>query len=129
MTLFGMFALGVLEPAEGAVDFVFGVLADAARVEEDRVGVVRIVRELVALFAQAGDDELAVEHVHLAADGFDVEFQEEGARMRMWGVGKGNDESFSLGGVYLWLQRGVFCRGGRRLGAGRRRRGRRGDSS
>ena len=37
----GMLALGVLEPAQGAVDLVFGVLADAAGVEQDRVGVVR----------------------------------------------------------------------------------------
>ena len=29
--------------------------------------------EFVALAAQAADDQLAVEHVHLAADGFDVE--------------------------------------------------------
>ena len=36
-----MLALGVLEPAQRAVDLVFRVLADAARVEQDRVGVVR----------------------------------------------------------------------------------------
>ena len=35
---------------------------------------VGVVGQLVALPAQAADDELAVEHVHLAADGFDVEF-------------------------------------------------------
>jgi hypothetical protein len=76
-----MFALGVFQPAEGAVDFVFRVLADAARVEEDCVGIVRIVRQLVPIFAQAGDDELAIEFVHLAADGFDVEFHGDGFRL------------------------------------------------
>ena len=74
ITLSGMLALGVLEPAERAVDLVFGVLADAAGVEQDRVGVVRARGQLVTVFAQAGDDELAIELVHLAADGFDVEF-------------------------------------------------------
>ena len=64
----------VRKPAEGAVDFVLGVLADAARVEEDHVGVGGLVRQLVALAAQGADDQLAVEHVHLAADRFDVEF-------------------------------------------------------
>ena len=66
-------ALGVLEPAQCAVDLVLGVLPDAARVEQDRVGVVRAGRQLVTVLAQAGHDELAVELVHLAADGFDVE--------------------------------------------------------
>ena len=33
-----MVLLGVLQPAEGAVDLVLGMLADAARVEQDRVG-------------------------------------------------------------------------------------------
>ena len=37
-------AFGVFEAAQGAVDFVFGVLADAACVEQDRVGVVRAAR-------------------------------------------------------------------------------------
>ena len=77
MILFGLFVLGVLQPAEGAVDFVLGMFADAAGVEQDRVGVVRAGGELVASVAQAGDDELAIEHVHLAADGFDVELHGE----------------------------------------------------
>ena len=69
-----MMLLGVLEPAQGAVDLVFGMLPDTAGIEQDRIGVARVVGQLVAVFAQAGHDKLAVEHVHLAADGFDVEF-------------------------------------------------------
>src|SRR4051812_43678783 len=77
-----MFAFGVLETTQCAVDLVFGVLADAAGVEQDRVGVVRAGGELVTVFAQASDDELAVEFVHLAADGFDVELQSTSSEVR-----------------------------------------------
>src|SRR5436309_15745366 len=48
------------------------MLADATGVEEDKVGIADILGERVALPAQRPDDELAVEHVHLATDGFDV---------------------------------------------------------
>ena len=70
----GMAALVMAKPAEGGVDFVLGVLADAAGVEEDHVGVGGFVRQLVALAAQGADHQFAVEHVHLAADRFDIEF-------------------------------------------------------
>ena len=73
MILSGLSRLGVLQPAQGAVDLVLGMLPDAARVEQDRVGLGGRRRQLVAVLAQAGHDQLAVEHVHLAADGFDVE--------------------------------------------------------
>ena len=39
--LVGLLALGVLQPAQRAVDLVLGMLADAAGVEQDRVGVAR----------------------------------------------------------------------------------------
>ena len=61
------------QAAEGGVDLLLGVLADGAGVEQDDVGGGRLVDEFVALAAEAADDELAVEHVHLAADGFDEE--------------------------------------------------------
>src|SRR5262245_63467759 len=55
------------------------MLADAARIEQDDVGLALLVRDLVAEPAQRADDELAVEHVHLAADGFDEElFRHDG---------------------------------------------------
>ena len=59
------------QPAERTVSLVLGLLADAAGVEQDHVGLVEVGGQLVALPAQAGHDHLAVEHVHLAADGFD----------------------------------------------------------
>ena len=37
------------KPAQGAVDLVLGVLADAAGVEEDRVGLAGVVGQLVTL--------------------------------------------------------------------------------
>ncbi len=76
--------LRLLEPsdaAEGAVDLVLGVLADGAGVVEDRVGLVDVVGEGVSLAAQLGDDELAVQDVHLTADGLDVELL-PGRRLR-----------------------------------------------
>ena len=57
----------------GEVAPPLGVLADAARVEENRVRLARGVRQLVAILAERGHHKLAIEHVHLAADGFDVE--------------------------------------------------------
>ena len=69
-----MLASGVLKPAQGAIDLVLCVLTDAARVEQDRVRLADIRRELVTVFAQAGHHELAVELIHLAADGFDIQF-------------------------------------------------------
>ena len=100
-----MFALGVFQPAEGAVDLVFRVLADATCIEKYRVGVVRIVRQLVTVFAQAGDDELAVEFVHLAADGFDVQFHGDWFRLGGFVFGFGGT-FFAAAGVDLALDVG-----------------------
>ncbi len=64
--------LGLLQPAQGAVDLVLGMLPHAAGVEENGVGLRGGVDQLIAGPQQAGGDQLAVEHVHLAADRFDV---------------------------------------------------------
>ena len=61
------------DPAERGVDLVLRMLPHAAGVVEDGVGLGGGVGQLPALPAQRGDDELAVEHVHLAADRFDPE--------------------------------------------------------
>src|SRR5205085_3093487 len=61
------------QTAKLAVDFVLGMLAHAASVEKDYIGVFRLVRQFKTLAAQAADHQLAVEHVHLAAYRFDVE--------------------------------------------------------
>lgn len=50
------------------------MFTDAAGVEEDGVGFFGVFGEFVALLTQGGDDELAVQDVHLAADGFDEDF-------------------------------------------------------
>src|SRR5262249_39551322 len=72
--LAGMALLVRAQAAQGTVDFVLGVLADAASIEQDDVGFRGLLDQFVALAAQAADDQLAVEHVHLAADGFYIEF-------------------------------------------------------
>ena len=87
MILCGCLALGVLQPAQGAVDFVFGMLADAAGVEQNRVGLGWRIDQFVTVFAERRDNELAIEHVHLAADGFDVETLGHGGDGRESGVG------------------------------------------
>jgi len=59
--------------AETAVDLVLGVLADAARVEQDQVGHPVVVGRGVALSAQLAENQLAVELVHLASHRFQVD--------------------------------------------------------
>src|SRR5262249_36319996 len=66
--------LVVLERPEGAIDLVLRMLPDAAGVEEDHIRLLGIRGEFEPRAAQTPDDQLAIEHVHLAADGFDVEF-------------------------------------------------------
>ena len=61
------------DAAEGGVDLVLGMLPHAAGVVEDGVGLGRGAGQFPALPAQRGDDELTVEHVHLAADRFNPE--------------------------------------------------------
>jgi hypothetical protein len=65
--------LHVLQPTQGTVDFVLSMLADTARIEEDRVGFSGVVNEFISSPHQLGSDQLAVEHVHLATDRLDVE--------------------------------------------------------
>ena len=54
-------------------DLLLGVLAHGARVVEDHVGVVALVGGLVAERAELPENQLAVEHVHLAAEGLEVQ--------------------------------------------------------
>ncbi len=61
------------EPTQGGIDLVFGMLANAARVKQDQIRVARFVGDRIAQSAQRADDQFAVQHVHLAADGLDVE--------------------------------------------------------
>jgi hypothetical protein len=65
--------LEALEGAELGEDLVLGLLADRAGVEEDDVGVVGAVGELVVVGAQQPGHPLRVVLVHLAAVGDEVE--------------------------------------------------------
>jgi hypothetical protein len=62
----------VFQPAQGAVDFVLGVLAHAASVKQNCVGLPGAGNQFITRRQQVGRDQLAVEHVHLAADSLDV---------------------------------------------------------
>lgn len=59
------------ELAEAGEDFVFGMLADAAGVEEDDVGLLVARDGCHAARLKLSLDELAVEDVHLAAECFE----------------------------------------------------------
>ena len=63
-----------MEILEAAVDFLLGVVADGASVDEDGVGIGDDVRHFVAGHLHDGGDDFAVGDVHLAAVGFDVQF-------------------------------------------------------
>ena len=54
---------------------IFLIVAGGA---QDHVGVIDGVRHFVAVAAQTSHDQLAVEHVHLAADGFEIQLGHEG---------------------------------------------------
>ena len=60
------------ELADFADDFVFGMLADGAGVEDDYRGFGGIVGRLIAEVLKLPGDEFGVELVHLATHGFDV---------------------------------------------------------
>lgn len=63
-----------LEPSDRAVRLLFCQLPHAARVEQDRVRLLGVVGEFISLLPQCCDNEFAVQHVHLTADGFDIQF-------------------------------------------------------
>ena len=73
----GPFGLQRLQPTEMAVELVVGVLADAARVEDDDVGRLELVGGLHALGSQQTRDALGVVLVHLAPVGAHVEAARE----------------------------------------------------
>ncbi len=73
ITLSGLLPLVASQPAEGGVGLLLRMFAHGTGGEEDDVRGSRLVNEFVALAAEAADDQLAIEHVHLAADGFNEE--------------------------------------------------------
>ena len=71
---FGMVLLFRAESSQCTVRFVFSLFADRAGVEQDRIGIADVIGKLVSLAAEAGNHHFTVQHVHLAADRFDVQF-------------------------------------------------------
>ena len=65
--------LALFQLAQARPDLLLGVLASGAGVVDDDVGLIAIVDQFVSLRAELPQDELAVEHVHLAAEGFQVQ--------------------------------------------------------
>lgn len=62
-----------LQSSQSAVDFVFRVLPNTAGVEEHCIGIFWTVCQPITFTTQSSDDQFAVQHIHLAANGFDVE--------------------------------------------------------
>ena len=67
-------ALEMLELPQAREDLVFALLADGASIQEDQIGVLCGLRQLVALIAQQTGDALRVVLVHLTAVGDQVKF-------------------------------------------------------
>src|SRR5215211_5572612 len=59
--------------AQSGPNLLLGMLTNRAGVVEDHVGLVAVVHLFVSMGAELPEDQLAVEHVHLAAEGFQVE--------------------------------------------------------
>jgi hypothetical protein len=59
--------------AEARPDFLFGVFADGASVVKDYIGIIALGDGFVSECAELAENEFAVEHVHLAAECFEVE--------------------------------------------------------
>ena len=68
-----MFFLFVLESTKGAVRFVFRLFANAAGVEQNRIGIRNAAGELISLTAQVSHNHFTVEHIHLATNSIDVQ--------------------------------------------------------
>src|SRR5205823_2626049 len=69
----GIFRFSPAQLAQARPDFLLGVLADGTGVVKDDIRMLAIVNRLIPLRAELAENELAVEHVHLAAEGFEVE--------------------------------------------------------
>jgi hypothetical protein len=77
------------ELAEAAPHLLLGVLADGARVVDHDVGRVAIIDRFVALGAKLAENELGVQDVHLAAEGFEVQLPTHEISPTVTGPGRG----------------------------------------
>ena len=64
-----LLSLGI-ERVEAVVNFALRILSDRAGVEEDGVGLLLMLRSLVARHLHDRGDDLGIGHIHLAAVGF-----------------------------------------------------------
>ena len=64
--------LDLFQPAQGAVNLILGMLPHAARVQQNHVGPADAIDQFMARAQQVGRDQLAIEHVHLAANSLDI---------------------------------------------------------
>ena len=65
-------AFAEFKSSQSAINLVLGMFTHAARVEQNRICFFGIIRQLISILAQCGDNEFAVQHVHLAADCFNI---------------------------------------------------------
>ena len=63
--------LAILETSECGVNLVLGVFSNTASIEQNCIGIARIVRQRVTLLPQCTHDQFAVQHIHLTADRLD----------------------------------------------------------
>ncbi len=75
--------------AQARPDLLLGMFANRAGVIKNDIGLVAIVHGLITVSAKLPQNQLAVEHVHLAAEGFQVELAAHGRRL-FCGQSRGN---------------------------------------
>ena len=66
--------LPMLQPAKGAVNFLFGVFAHATGVKENQIGVLTRCKALPTCGNQSRRRKLRIQDVHLTPDRFNVKF-------------------------------------------------------
>ena len=66
--------LALAQLAQARPDLLLGVLTHRAGVVKDHVGLIAILNALVSPRAKLPQNQLAVEHVHLAAESFQIQF-------------------------------------------------------
>jgi hypothetical protein len=60
------------QAAQGAINFVFCMLTDAASVEKNDIRLAGFLNKGIALAAQGTHDQFAIQNIHLAANGLDI---------------------------------------------------------
>src|SRR5687767_8734095 len=114
-------ALELLEPVK---HFLFGLVANAARVVEHQFGCLRRLHLAVALPLERADHLFGVVHVHLATEGFDIE-RFHHARVSTFIIGVLARMAVAGSALFVCLRvswvRGWLCKRARITGAARRR--------